>query len=321
MKKQKGEISYEYIVLDEALAVSERASHYIISVNNILSLDYELKHGLEKTKPLGPLHFISVIFLIPYLFLFGAFIDYAKDASKINEVFKTPANSSVILSTAEELNTIQSSSYVKIENTWLYNYKHPNNYRNKNYVIPEEERNSIYNHPFSGLAYDVLLSKQSIEKPKKETLEKLLKNSSSLGNIDAIIEKEYQRQLTEYKNQVIRLENIEAVLDELNAQTFITTFEYKISKKPIKKFNSIKENLEKPIAIEAYYSADDNKLISLKQRQKDKNNITNGFITCCILLLVFIYGLMSLFKIIRNSYIQLQLAKEQLNTNNFKQLN
>ena len=68
MKKQKEEIHYEYIIRDGAVAINEFPI-YVISINDKLSLDYELKNGLQKAKPLSLINIVSLFLLLPAVLL------------------------------------------------------------------------------------------------------------------------------------------------------------------------------------------------------------------------------------------------------------
>ncbi|MEP3837481.1 MAG: hypothetical protein ABJM36_07530 [Algibacter sp.] len=172
--------SYEYIVRDGAVAINEGASQYVVSINDTLSLDYEIKNGLKKAKPLSFLNIASIVLIIPVIIaLFtNRDIKYLKD---ISQLIQTKENI-VILDNAEALKTLPGSRYIKINNAWVYQFKRPYDFNGENYVLSQAERDRIYNNPSSGAYYRYYFNPKSFTKPDKESYKlQLKKNMEQFG--------------------------------------------------------------------------------------------------------------------------------------------
>jgi len=92
LKSHKEEaVSYEYILRDGVVAANQGASRYVLSINDTLSLDYEIKNGLKKARSLSFINIISILLIIPVFIIFFANPDIKrlKDISDITKFHKT----------------------------------------------------------------------------------------------------------------------------------------------------------------------------------------------------------------------------------------
>ncbi|WP_055444180.1 hypothetical protein [Lacinutrix himadriensis] len=133
LKLQKEPVAFEYIVRDGAVAVNEGASLYLISVNDTLSLDYELQNGLQKAKPFSFINMVSFVLIIPALLILFLNPDVT-DIQNFIQLTKTEKDF-ITLNSTEELQQIETPNYIKINNAWVYQYKRPYDSFGDNYVI------------------------------------------------------------------------------------------------------------------------------------------------------------------------------------------
>ena len=328
IKRQKDNITYEYIVRDGTVAINEHPI-YVISINNTLTLDYELNNGLYKTKPISLLNMMSFFLLIPVIMILS-FGRNLEDASKISQVFKTPKDDTIILKNAENLNTLNSSNYIKINDAWVYQYKKTADLFGQNYILTQTERDRIYNHHSSGMNYRFFVPSEYVTKPNKKQLKESLKNNplskKTLFNspdssiVNNAIEKVYKKQLDEYNSRVKRLKRIEKELEELKPKTFILKIYDDVFNAPEESLYSIKKSLERPYTVEGFYLKSKKQLVTFQQQEVYKKDIKSAFILISISAILLITTIFSLVKIISNSRIKLRLVKEQLKLNHLKRL-
>ncbi len=330
IKKQKDDFSYEYIIRDGAVAMNEHPI-YIISINDTLSLDYELNNGLKKTKSITLLNILSLFSLLPISVMILALGLNINEALKIRHALKTPDKHTVILHGVEALPAVKTSNYIKIENAWVYQYKKMSDLYGENYILTQDERDRIYIHPASDIDYRYFINSNYITKPDKETLKKQLKNnplskntllkSTDTSVVNNAIEKVYQQQLIDYNSRVKGLKTVEKQLEALKPKTFILKINDDVFNAPIESLYSIRKSLENPYTIHGFYIPSENDIISLEQQAVHNQAIKSAFILTSICGLLLLIAVVSFIKIIRNSRIKLRLLKEQLTANNNKRLN
>lgn len=328
LKKQKDIVSYRYIVRDGAVAVNE-LSIYVISVNDTLSLDYELNNGLEKVKPISLLHIIT-LFILPVCILMAFFGDNFTNALKISEALKNPSKDTVILKNAEEISALLTSNYIKIDSAWVYQYKPMSDYLGENYIITKTERDRIFNNPHSHLNYQFFVPSKYVTKPNKAKLKENLQNNPLSNNtllkntdstlVNNAIENVYKKQLKEYNQRIKRVESIEKILEELKPKSYILRISENTFNAPEKRLYSISKSLKNSYTVHGFYDAKQKRLITLELHEKRKADIISAFVSLSICGLFVLLSLFSLFRIIKNSRIKLRLVKEQLNANDLKRL-
>lgn len=328
LKQQKAQVTYEYIIRDGPVAFNEHAM-YIVAINNVLSLDYELKNGLQNIKPLSLLNFVSLFIILPTV-LIMSFGRNLEDALHIAHVFKTPEKHSVQLNNGEELQTISTSNYIKIDSAWVYQYKRIADIYGENYILSKAERDRIYNHPSANMDYRFFVPSTYVTKPDKAKLKEALKNNPLSKNtifnttdstiLNKVIEKAYKTQLQTYNQRVSRLKNIEKQLQELQPKTFILKIYDDVFTAPKTSLFSIKKSLERPYTVKGFYNVETKRLLSIENQETRKKDIKNAFILMSICIVICVVALLSLIKIVRNSLLKIKLAKAQIESNNLKQL-
>ena len=242
-------IEYEYILRDGAVAMNEMAM-LIISADK-LTLDYELNHGLNKIKPISMFNILSFILVIPAVIII-CFDNNFKDALRVSELFKTNEKHTVILKNAEDLKTISTSNFIKIEKAWVYQFKRYGYYSSKNYIISEQERNRIYNHPNSDYNHWNYIESDRLTKPKKEHVINSLQTNPYLRSrfrmqtdtsaINRYVNTEYQRRIEVYNKDLrhskigdtlIKTLTPKGIILEINEENYEVTY---------KSSNTLQEN-------------------------------------------------------------------------------
>ncbi|WP_225036088.1 hypothetical protein [Winogradskyella sp. SM1960] len=320
LKSQKERINYEYILRDGAVAANDNASQYVVSLNNTLSLDYELKNGLHKAKPLNFFSFLA-LFLMPFIVLFASMDNDLDKGLHVSKLFQNESDA-ITLQSAEELNSISQPSYITIEKAWVHRFKTMSDYRGKNVLISKAERDRIYNDPASSFNHLYHLPARAITKPDKETFINNMKSNSLYKKLypknvpDSIwnktIENEYSRRIDEYNKQVRRAKSAEKLVETIQPKTSILELKSDAFHSTNTSFNSVKESLENSISLFGYYHPEKNTLISIEEHKTQKKRIQNAFISLCILFLSGIYTVYYIGKVIYNSRLKKQLVEDQI---------
>ena len=323
LKSLKDEsFNYEYIIRDGAVAVNEGARIYVVSINNTLSLDYEIKNGLYKAKPLSFLNIASIILIIPIIIMLFA----NRDVKLVKDFAQLSQNKSntIILDTSEALNTLSDSRYIQINNTWVYQYKRPYDYSGKNYVLSQTERDLIYNNPNSGAYYRYYLPPSSFKKPDKASFKiQLKKNMNQFGfnkKIDSTlweksVDKAFELQLEEFDKRLNKAKNLDSILKALQPKSPLFKLYKDCFNAPEESTYSIKKSLEKTFVVNGFYNPKSKTIVSFEKQEKVKEDIKNILILVGICTLIIVSFLVALFKIARNSIIKRNLVEAQLNIN------
>ncbi|WP_396602517.1 hypothetical protein [Algibacter sp. R77976] len=322
LKSLKDEpFNYEYIIRDGAVAVNEGASIQVVSINNTLSLDYEIKNGLKKAKPLSFLNLASIILIIPVIVMLLA----NRDISLVKDFAQLSQNKSntIILDTAEALKTLPGSRYIQINNAWIYQYKRPYDYSGENYVLSQAERDLIYNNPNSGAYYRYYLPPSSFKKPDKASFKIQLKKTMNQFGFDKKIDsslweksvdKAFELQLEEFDKRLNKARNLDSILKVLQPKTPLFKLYKDCFNAPEESTYSIKKSLEKTFVVNGFYNPKSKTIVSFEKQEKVKEDIKNILILVGICTLIIVSFLIAIFKIVRNSIIKRNLVEAQLNT-------
>ena len=328
LKTKKQSITYEYILRDGAIAVNEGTARYMVSVNDTLSLDYEIENGLTKTKRISLLNFASLFLVLPVILIL--FMDRNVEYGlQFSELFKTEKNA-ITINSPEYLNTIIASNYIKIKKAWVFQFKKMSDYRGENYLISNAERDRIYNHPFSNTNTTYFLPSRAFTSPDEEKFKtdfkKQLKDNPlfnkylySIEN-DSILEntinKEYKRRFNEHQIRVTKAKKTESILAELQPKNFFFKLNDETFNTSKETTYSIKNSLEHQVEVSGFYNAKTKTLVSFEDQNYKRKRIKNAFILLCFCLIVTGASVIAIVKIIYNSYIKIQLVKAQLQTYN-----
>lgn len=328
LKSQKQPITYEYILRDGAVAVNEGASRYMVSVNNTLSLDYEIENGLTKTKRISLLNYASLLLIIPTLLVLfmQSNIEFGL---QFPELFKTEKHAITMTST-EELNTITTSNYIKIKKAWVFQFKKLSDYLGENYLISKAERDRIYNHPASNTNIAYFLPSRAFKAPNEEqfktNFKKQLKDNplfnkylSSIQNdsiLENTIDKEYKRRLNEHQIRIAKAKKTESILAELQPKTYIFKLNDDTFNTSKESTHSIKNSLEHQVEVTGFYNPKTKTLISVEDQSFKRKRIKNAFILLCFCLIITGAAILAIIKISYNSYIKVQLVRAQLQNYN-----
>lgn len=323
LKSQKGPIDYEYIIRDDAFDMGENAFYYVVSVNNELSLDYEINNGLYKAKPLSFIHLVSLLIVFPVALVFTMSSGW-DNLFRVSELFKNETDL-VVLNTVIDLEQITSPNYIKIQQAWVYQYKREYDYSGDYYVVSKAERDRIFNNPSSNFYYRYYFPARAFTKPDKEALIKQfksnpLRNQGVFKNIsDSIwkisLEREFKRKEVEYKNRLSRAKKADSILEVLKPKTTILKLDEDCFDLPEKQEYSIRKSLRKPIAFYGFYNPKEQNIISFEEQNRKLKQLRASVSPSIISLLVFIIALFSIGKVIYNSVLKKKLVEKQLNIN------
>jgi len=322
LKLQKEPVSFEYIVRDGVVAVSEGASNYVVSLNDTLSLDYELQNGLKKAKPLSFLNLVSFVLIIPVIIILCVNSDVTA-IQNFKQLLKTEQDY-ITLNATEEVQQIDTPSYIKINNAWVYQYKLPYDAFGENYVISKAERDRIYYNPSSQTNYRYHFPARALTKPDKENYKKQLeKNIQQLGikkTTDTSlwenkVNNAFKIKLAEYKNRLFRAKKMDSILQELKPKSYFFKIKDTCFNAAEQNRYNIKSSLEKTGIVNGFYSPKSNTIIRFKEKEVKRKAIKNACILFCICALITIVFIMSIFKIIYNTILKKRLVEAQLNSN------
>lgn len=322
LKSHKEPVIFEYIARDGAVALNEGASKYLISVNDTLSLDYELQNGLQKAKPFSFINMVSFVLIIPALLILFLNPDVT-DIQNFIQLTKTEKDF-ITLHSIEELQQIETPNYIKINNAWVYQYKRPYDSFGDNYVISKAERDRIYYNPSSHANYRFFFPPSIFKKPERETYKKQLeKNIDKLGikqNTDSTlwenaVNHSFKIQISEYNNRLFRAKRMDSILKELKPKTSFFKLYDTCFNAPEKSSYSIKSSLENTFIVSGFYNPKKNKIISFEEQKEQRKEIKNACILFCICALIVTLFMLSLFKMIYNTIIKKRLVEAQLNIN------
>ncbi|SFC97568.1 hypothetical protein [Algibacter pectinivorans] len=322
LKSIKNEsFSYEYIVRDGVVAINEGAANYIVTINDTLSLDYEIKNGLKKAKPLSFLNIVSVILIIPVTIALFANRDikYLKDIWQLTQT----KEDILILNNAQELTTLQGSRYIQLHNAWVYQFKRPYDFNGENYVLTQAERDHIYNNPSSGAYYRYYFNPKHLKKPERESFKNQLKNNmDKFGfkkNIDSSLwekslDEAYKIQLRDFNNRLYKAKRLDSILNVLKPKTPLFKLYDNCFNAPEESTYSIKASLEKTFVVSGFYNPKTKTILSFEEQDKVKKDLKNILVfvgICAVLVMAF---LITIYKIVRNTIIKRNLVEAQLNT-------
>ncbi|MDO6595794.1 hypothetical protein Q4512_02635 [Oceanihabitans sp. 2_MG-2023] len=322
LKAQKEKVTFEFIVRDGAVAFNEGASLYLISVNDTLSLDYELKNGLKKTKPISFINMASIVLIIPI----SVILYMNRDINTIQNFLQLTKTEKDILTlnASEDILQIQAPNYITIKNAWVYQYKRPYDLYGENYVITKAERDRIYYNPSSHANYQYYLPAKAFTKPEKESFKKQLKeNMEQFGfqqKMDSSLwEKSisiaFKSQMSDYKKRIFRAKRMDSVFNELKPKTSLLKLYDNCFNPSEKKTYSIKSSLEKTYVIRGFYYPKKNTIISFEEQENKRKEIKNACLLFCFCAIIAALFIVSIFKIASNSILKKRLVEAQLNIN------
>lgn len=324
LKSQKTAITYEYVYRDKQVAATEGATRYVVAVNQVLTLDYELKHGLQKAKPPSFFGALCLFLLIPVLLSLFFSNDLDK-ALKIQQVFKNE-NRMIDLNSSNDLANVTSPSYLTIKKAWVHQFKSSTDYLGHYFLIAEAERNRIYNHPNLDFYYQLVSLPNHLVKPNKQSLETALKDYYHIKNLDykqipdsiwnKNVEEELRRKLKIYNRNILKAIEAQKILDSLQPKNPILSLDPHTFNAPKTALYSIKKSLENPVTVTGFYDPKENTLISISNQKRLNAKIrqTFGLVSICTIIIVF--AGYTLIKIISSYRIRKQLVKNQLNKSN-----
>lgn len=320
LKSQKESVDYEYILRDGAVAANDSASQYVVSLNDTLSLDYELNHGLEKAKPLNFFNFLS-FFLFPFIVMFSFMNNDLDKGLNITQIFQNE-NDAITVNSAEELNTISQPSYITIKNAWVHRFKTMSDYRGKVSLISKAERDRIYNNPSSNFNHKFFVPARAITKPDKETYIKNIKSNplyekfnnkiTSDSILNKYLESGFNERIKIYNEQIKRAERAEKIVENLQPKTIILKLNSEAFHAKDISYNSVKESLENHTVLNGFYSPKANTFVSIDDQRTEKKRILNAFVSLCALVFSSIFTLFSIGKVIYNYRLKKQLVKDQI---------
>jgi hypothetical protein len=323
LKSQNEPIDYEYIVRDDAFDMGENAFYYVVSVNNELSLDYEMNNGLYKAKPLSFINIVSLLLVLPVVLILCV-ENGLSDALRINELFKTEDNTVVVNST-DKLLSLTKADYIELKDVWVYQFKRPFDYSGNYAVISQAERDRIYNHPDANASYRYYFSPRMIEKPNKEAFEKKLKESPiyNKGVFKGMDEKlwekgvddAFNRALRDYQNRFAKAQRLENILEELKPKEILLKLSDNCIDVPEALGYTIKKGLKLPITVRGFYNPKSKKVISFEEQEKRKERLKENLIPVFFCFVVLLLALLAIFKMIRNTLLKQKLVEDQLNIN------
>lgn len=321
LKAQQERIDYEYISRDGAVAISEGIPAYIISINDILSLDYEIKNGLKKAKPLSFINIVSILLVIPVVLVQSLNPDL-KYLKNYKQVTLTKADE-VVLNSPNDLATITTPSYIKIKKAWVYQFESPSSYNGDYFVISKQERDRIYNDPSSNINLQFFLPSRAFQKPNKDTFKNNLEKNKLMdmavfknlpdSTIKAILNKEYEIRVKTYERKRKAAINIEKSLEALQPKNVFLKLNKDGFNGPNKKPKSIRTGLQNTYNVYGFYTPKNKSLVSYETQERKKEKIKNVLVLYGICAVVVLLFLNVLYKVIRNTLIKKNLVKQQLN--------
>lgn len=329
IKKQKGKITYEYVAKDGVVTANEFYTNYVVSINDTLSLTYELNNGLSKTKPVSPFDYICLMLLAFPLFL-SSVTTNIDEALKINHTFKKPEENTIQIKNTNELNTLSTSNYVKIDSAWIFHLKTFN--YGASYLVTKTERDRIFNHPDSYTSFKYYSDYRNYKKPDKDkikkefidnakiidnSIKKMLSYTTDSNNIDNIAADFYKGELERYTRKVKSSKKNKKLIEELSPKGFFVRIRYDVFKQDDKeRLSSIGRSLREPYtSIRGFYIKSERKLVSYEEQKRNNKKIREEFIMFSVFVFSLIITLYISFKIVYNTIIKLRLVKEQLNKN------
>jgi len=296
---------------------------YVVSVNNELSLDYEIKHGLEKAKPLSFINITSLFLILPIVLFLTADGGFS-NLLRINELFKSETEP-VIASTVDELTALNSSNYVELRDVWVYQFKRPFDYSGNYAVISKEERDRIYYHPDANTSYRYYFSPRMIEKPDREAFEKNLKQSPLYDkgifknlNDDLWkkgIDQAFDRALKQYENRLYKAERLQRILEELAPKTILLGLSDDCIDVSKDKVYTVKNGLETPITVKGFYQHDQERIVGLETQELNRRRLKNNLTPVIVSLSILVIALLTIAKIIRDYLLKKRLVNRQLDIN------
>ncbi len=320
LKSQKEKVNYEYILRDGAVAANDSATQYVVSLNDTLSLNYELEHGLDKANPLNFFSFLA-LFLTPFMVLLSFMNSDLDKGFNVLQLFQNESDA-ITFNSAEELNTISKPCYITIENAWVHRFKIMSDYRGENSLISKSERDRIYNDPSSSFNHLYFLPAKAITKPDKETFKNNIKgnplfkkfNSESIPDsiLNKTIDSQFKNHITNYDKQIRQAESEEKLIENIQPTTKILELKSETFHPSNATFNSVKESLECPITIHGFYNPEEQSLISIEEQKIENKEILVAFISLTLLIILCLFTLYALGKIIYNSRLKKQLVKDQV---------
>lgn len=329
LKNQKTPVTYEYIVQKGAVAMNTQALVRVISINNEISLEYELQHGLQKAKSYFFLEIVAV-FCSFFALLFLSFnVDFDMPIS-LSDVLHVSEETPIVMTNAESVSQLTKPTHVKVNNGWVFRFKRPTDFSGEYLLISKKERDRIYNHPSSNMYYRFLMPSQYVIKPDKETFIKNLDNSYIENTIyseelDSItrnraIQIAFDQLSKDYEKRKLKALRMEKVLAELKPSSFIARLNKKIIDEVGDESYNIKSSLEKPQTVMGYYLPKQEEFLDADRWKVLKNSVINNSITLLVCAVVLLYTFWILFKIGYNSYIKKKLVKQQLSKINANML-
>jgi len=323
LKSIKEPIDFEYILRDDAVGISEGAMMYVVSVNDELSLDYEIEHGLSKAKPISFINIVSLLLVLPVVLILCVG-NGLSDALRVNELFKTEDNP-VVINSVNDLTALTKADYVELKDVWVYQFKRPFDYSGNYAVISKAERDRIYYHPDANASYRYYFSPRMIKKPNREAYEKNLKESplydkGMFKNMnDELwkkgVDKAFDRALNEYQNRFAKAQRLENILEELKPREILLKLSDNCINVPEDQGYTIKKGLVEPITVFGFYNPKSERLISFEEQERRKEQLKGNLTPVFFSFIVLLMALLAIVKLIRNTLLKRKLVDAQLNIN------
>lgn len=324
LKSLKEPVDFEYILRDDGVGISEGAFMYVVSVNDELSLDYEIEHGISKAKPISFINIVSLLLVLPVVLILCVG-NGLSDALRINELFITEDNA-VVINSVDSLSALNTADYVELKDVWVYQFKRPFDYSGTYAVISKAERDRIYYHPNANASYRYYFSPRMIEKPNREAFEKNLKASplydkGIFKNMndelwEKGVDKAFDRALNEYQNRFTKAQRLEAILEELKPKEVLLKLSDNCVHVPEEKVYTIKKGLETPITVRGFYNPQSERIISSEEQEDRKEKLKRDVTPLLFSFIVLFMALLTIVKITRNTLLKKKLVEAQLNINN-----